>query len=210
MKRLITILLLMFMITTSWAQTAVSAAEQKQMISQINSAAKAIKTLQCDFTQVKHISLLGNDMTSQGRMYFKGGNKLRWEYSKPYSYTFIINGGKVQMKRSNSQTSTIDVNSSRLFQEITRIMMLSVTGECLSNASDFKVKMYKSKNEWEARITPVKKEMAKMFSSIILHFDAQQKMVTCVEMKEKSGDTTVIRMTNAKKNQNIADNMFVI
>lgn len=194
----------------SFAEKTVNASEQKQMISQIVSASKNISSLQSDFVQTKHLRILGKDMVSKGKMYLKGGQSLRWEYTTPYTYIFVINGGKVMMKDSNNKTSTIDVNSSKMFKNITQIMMSSMTGECLSNAKEFKVTMKKSNTEWIAQLVPQQKTLANMFSLITLHINHTTKMVTTVEMKEKTGDTTVINLSNTKKNQALQDKLFSI
>jgi len=180
------------------------------MIAQVERAAQNLKSLQCDFRQVKHLSMLNNDMTSRGKMYFKGGSMLRWEYTSPYKYCFILNGTKVSLKDSSNKTNVIDVKSSRLFQEITRIMMNSITGQCLSNKTDFSVAMYKSGSEWEARLTPKKKELSKMFSLITLYIDPAKKMVNRVAMKERTGDSTIISLENVKENGAISSSLFEI
>lgn len=210
MKRFVFATLLCLMSLSSWAQKPVSETEQKQMVAQMEKAVANMKTLQCDFRQVKHLSLLDNDMTSQGRMYFKGGDRLRWEYTSPYKYCFVLNNDKVMMRGANEKVNVIDVRSSRLFQEITRIMMNSITGQSLSSKADFSVTMYRKGTEWEARLVPQKKEMKRMFSLITLHIDVKTKMVVCVEMKEATGDTTVIYLENARQNIGISDNIFDI
>lgn len=208
--RLTFILLSSLLCLTCRAQKAFSPQEQKQMVAQVEKAAAGIKTMQCDFTQIKHLSLLNNEMKSTGKMYCKNGNMLRWEYTSPYKYCFVLNGNKVMLKDAGNKTNVIDVKSSKLFQEITRIMMNSITGECLSRHEDFSVAMYKSDKEWEARLTPLKKEMSKMFSLITLHINATEKRVTRVEMKERTGDVTDIYLQQVKENAPIADNIFSI
>lgn len=181
--------------------------DKQKVIASIEAAAASIHSLQCDFTQTKSLSLIKNKLNSQGRMYYKAGNQLRWEYTTPYTYLFILSNGKVTMRNSQKKTTSIDVKGSRLFQEITNIMMSSVTGKCLSS-KDFNVSILAHKDEWEAQLTPQKKEMKKMFSQIVLHINKEQKVVTRVDMKEQSGDLTTILLKNIKKNVQIQDNVF--
>lgn len=190
-----------------FAQKAVSAAESKAMVDRICVAASKLQTLQCDFRQTKHLTLMKSDMRSVGKMYYKGGKQLRWEYTSPYTYTFVLSGGKVTLK-SARKTDVINVSSSKMFQQIARIMMNSVTGQCLKDKKDFKVTMYVSGSEWLAKLVPLQKEMAQMFSAITLHIDPKSQMVTKVEMLEKSGDRTEIEMVNVRKNSAISDAVF--
>lgn len=192
--------------------TCLPAAAQQteaQIKAHINSVAKQMQTMQCDFVQTKHVKLLNDKMTSTGRMYFSGGTKLRWEYVKPYSYIFIINGSQVAV-RKGERNDVVNVNQSKLFREIARVMMNSVTGHCINDSKDFKTTLQTTKTEWVATLVPAKKTMKQMFQKIVLHFNRQQSMVSSVEMVEKNGDRTVIQLKNVQVNKKIAESVFAV
>ena len=205
----------LFLITAIWsvltaaAQKPAGAGESKKMIEQVCAAAGKMQTLQCDFRQEKRLSLLETNMVSTGRMYYKGGKALKWEYVSPYAYTFLLNGDKV-MLGSQGKTDVIQVNSSKTFKQIARIMMHSITGKCLSDTEDFHVTMLVEGNEWVAELIPRQKELAQLFSRIRLHIDPKSQTATEVELTEKSGDLTRITMTNIKKNTPLDDALFHI
>ena len=186
-----------------------TAVQEKSMIAVINSTAASIRTIQCGFVQTKSLSFLSGKMTSYGSMNYNNRGKLRWEYTSPYKYTFIINGDKVYTK-SAKKTNTIDIRSSRLFQGIAQVMINSITGKSISSNKDFTVDMYTSGNEWIAYLTPIKKDMKKMFKSIRLHFDYSRGIVSSVDMIEKNGDTTEITLTGVKTNVNLNEKIFSI
>lgn len=205
----------LFLITAIWsvltaaAQKPAGAGESKKMIEQVCAAAGKMQTLQCDFRQEKRLSLLETNMVSTGKMYYKGGKALKWEYVSPYAYTFLLNGDKV-MLGSQGKTDVIQVNSSKTFKQIARIMMHSITGKCLSDTEDFHVTMLVEGNEWVAELIPRQKELAQLFSRIRLHIDPKSQTATEVELTEKSGDLTRITMTNIKKNTPLDDALFHI
>ncbi len=205
----------LFLITAIWsvlsaaAQKPASAGESKKMIEQVCAAAGKMQTLQCDFRQEKRLSLLETNMVSTGKMYYKGGKALKWEYVSPYAYTFLLNGDKV-MLGSQGKTDVIQVNSSKTFKQIARIMMHSITGKCLSDTEDFHVTMLVEGNEWVAELIPRQKELAQLFTRIRLHIDPKSQTATEVELTEKSGDLTRITMTNIKKNTPLDDALFHI
>jgi len=183
-------------------------AESRAMVAKIGQRAGAINSLSCDFTQVKTLRFLDDKMTSRGRMYYSGGDKLRWEYTAPYTYTFILNGQKVFLRPGSGGGQTIDLRQSRLFQGIARVMMNSVTGKGLATADDFACTMYTQGEEWVAVLVPQKKEMKKLFKDVRLHFGSRQQMVTRVELSEQNGDTTVISLSGVKTNQRIDEKVF--
>lgn len=191
------------------AQQVADPVRSRQMIADVCTAASEMTSLQCDFVQVKQLSLLKTAMTSRGKMYYKGGKLLRWEYTAPYTYTFVLNGDRVMLK-SSEKTDVVSVRSSKMFQQIARIMLNSVTGRCLSDETDFRVSMYDNGTAWEARLVPQQKELAQLFDEVRLHIDPKQRMVTVVELLEKSGDTTRIEMKNVTKNAEIDETVFSV
>ncbi len=184
-------------------------AQSKAMVESINRTAASIRSIACSFTQVKSLRFLNDKMTSQGRMYYDGSGKLRWEYTSPYQYIFILNGQSVHIKSAKT-SRTIDIRQSRLFQGIAQLMMNSVTGRCLSSDADFTCVMYVQGDEWIADLTPKKKEVKKMFKSVRLHISSTRRMVSQVEMTETSGDTTVITLKNVKTNERVDEKLFTV
>ena len=176
---------------------------------QINAVASKMKTMQCDFVQTKYMKMLNDKMVSYGRMYYQQSDKLRWEYTSPYTYTFILNGSKVLLNKGK-RSDVINVNQSKFFKEIARIMMNSVVGKCLTDEKDFKVSISTSASEWVATLLPQRKDMKQMFQKIVLHFSRSQMMVSSVELIEKKGDRTVIQLKNVKTNSTINAKMFSV
>ena len=203
-KGLFIIYLLLTAHVTLMAQQ--SETQIRQKISQI---ASSMKTMQCDFIQTKHLKMLNDEMVSKGRMYYQQGNRLRWDYTSPYTYTFIINDDKVLLKNSQ-RNDVIDVNKNKLFKEIARIMMNSVVGNCLNDEKSFKSSLSVSGGAWVATLLPQRKDMKQLFQKIVLHFSQKQAMVTQVELIEKNGDRTIIDLKNIRTNEAISTNMFTI
>lgn len=187
----------------------ISAAQQKEVIARINKATSGLKSMSCTFTQTKHLSLLSDKMVSEGKMSYKQPNKLRWEYTSPYQYLFIFNGTKVYVG-NKSRKDVIDTNSNKLFKEVARIMMSTVTGTALSNAADFSVSIEDGKTLWNVTLIPKKKEMKKMFTRIVLSFSKSDLMISEINLHEKNNDRTNIRLRNIKTNIAINESLFAI
>lgn len=179
------------------------------LVAKVNQTASDIKSLECDFVQIKHISLLKEKIASKGKMYYSSNNKLRWEYLSPYTYCFIINDTKVSLT-SSSQKDIIDIKNNQMFQEIAKIMMNSVTGKCLSSTSDFDLSLSSKSNKTIAILYPKKKTLKQLFTNITLNFNDDYSMIETVELIEKSGDKTEIKLINPKLNKGIDENVFSI
>lgn len=204
-------MLLSLVATASLAQAMrdATAAETKSMIETINRKSASIKTISCSFTQEKKMSMLNDKLVSRGVMYYSNAGKLRWEYTSPYSYILVINNNTVTMK-SGSRKSTVDMSTSKLFQAIARIMAGSVTGKSLSNNRDFNVKMYCYNEYWAADLEPKEANMKKMFKYIRLYFNTTHTLVYKVEIVEKNGDVTTIKLNNIETNKQISNSKFTV
>lgn len=205
MKRFIYTILFCAVSLFSFAQSQ----KEQQIIDKIAKSAQDMKSMQCNFIQTKHLKMLNDKMVSNGIMYYQQPNKLRWEYTTPYSYTFILNDSKVLLKKGE-RNDVIDVNQNKMFKEIARMMMNSVVGKCLSDKKSFKTSIKEEQSEYVATLIPLKSDMKKMWSKLILHFDRKLSSVIKVEMHEKNGDKTIIELKNTQINKSINAKVFAI
>ena len=206
MKRVLFFLMALCLCLLNLSAQKVNEAKVKQ---QINAVASKMKTMQCDFVQTKYLKMLNDKMVSRGKMYYQQSNKLRWEYTYPYTYTFVLNGSRVLISKGK-RNDVINVNQSKFFKEIARIMMNSVVGKCLTDSKDFKVSLTGASAEYVATLYPQQKQMKQMSQKIILHFNKQNSTVSKVELIEKKGDRTIIELKNVKSNAPINAKVFGI
>ena len=188
-------------------QTKLTAEQQKQIVEKIDKASSAMKTMQCDFTQTKRMKMLSKDMQSKGVMYFKRPDKLRWQYTSPYDYTFIMNGDKVQIKSMKS-TKNIDVQQNKMFRQITNIILSSITGGTLRTSADFTVELWQQDKSYFVKLYPKKKELKQLYQYLEIWFDPALTKVSTVKMMEKTGDMTIVKLLNTKYGVTINEKMF--
>ncbi len=206
MKRVLFFLMALCLCLLNLSAQKVNEAKVKQ---QINAVASKMKTMQCDFVQTKYLKMLNDKMVSRGKMYYQQSDKLRWEYTYPYTYTFVLNGSRVLISKGK-RNDVINVNQSKFFKEIARIMMNSVVGKCLTDSKDFKVSLSGFSAEYVATLYPQQKQMKQIFQKIILYFNKQKSTVFKVEIIEKKGDKTIIELKNVKNNVPINAKVFGI
>ena len=153
--------------------------------------------------------LLNDQMVSHGRMHYRQADQLRWEYTSPYTYTFILNKDKVLLKNER-RSDVIDVAQNRVFREIARLMMNSIVGNSLADDKNFTTTIAAGNNEWVATLVSKKKDLKQMFQRIVLHIERQKKCVTTVELYEKNGDHTVIQLKNIRINEPVSAQLFKV
>ena len=196
------VVMMLLLVTSVQAQTLKKATpeQSKKMVETINKATAAVKSIQCDFTQVRQSSMLKEKQTSKGKMSFSGKN-LKWEYTEPNKFALTVKEESGQQQvylQQDGKTKKADGQSGQMFKGIAQIVMGSVTGAALSGNGDFTVEMYTLGDQWVAKLTPKQAKLKKMFTSIHLYFNDKHNAVTKVEMKEANGDGTVITFTNVK------------
>ena len=184
MKRLILFTVYCLLFTVLAAQSL----SEQEMIQKMASAAEAIHTVRCDFTQTRHTKLLKKEQVSQGRMSCQMPDKLCWEYTSPRASTIVL--GEGGQSRQNKFAS-----------EMAYMMMKLVAGQSLTDRQTFQVTAKEMPAEYVATLLPLKKNMKQMWNRIVLHFDIKQETVTQVELHEKSGDSTIIKLLNIRINE---------
>lgn len=208
MKKLLLLTMFVLLSLPSFSAT-LTGARYKEAAAKINAAAAAMPSMTCDFTQTKHLSMLREKMVSKGKMYYRKPDRLRWEYVSPYKYTFILNGSKVSVA-GNKRNDVIDTRNNKLFKEIARIMMSTVTGRALSDTGDFTITIDETTTAWNVTLVPKRKNIRQMFSKIILKFRRSDCQVQQIELYEKNGDRTEIKLQNIKTPSAVNDALFNI
>ena len=178
--------------------------QKKEVLDKITKASGDMTTMQGDFTQVKELSFMDDKVTSEGKMYYKKTNKIRWEYVKPYKYVFSMDGQNVRLNNADK----IPVKSSKIFGEISRVMTGGISGSGLVDSPDFDSQFMVGKDDYQIILTPKKKEIKDMFSSVQLYVGKSDNRIRSVELVEKSGDKTTITLKNVKINAAIDDSIF--
>lgn len=181
--------------------------QQDEIVGKMTQAANNMKTMQGDFMQVKELSFMDDKMTSEGKVYYKKANKIRWEYTKPYKYVFSMDGQQVRMT-SGDKTSKVPVRSNKLFGEISKVMVGGVSGSGLVDSPDFDARFMVGKDDYKVILTPKKKEIKDLFSSVQLYVGKTDNRIHSVELVEKSGDKTTITLKNIQVNAAISDDVF--
>ncbi len=209
MKRILIYLSIAISSFCANAESALPATQAREVIGKINEVTSKLKSMKCNFTQTKYISLLNDKMVSSGQMYYNQPNKLRWEYTSPYNYLFVFNGTKVYVG-NKTKKDVINTDSNKIFKEIARIMMNTVTGKALSNSTDFSSIVVSTQKDWNVTLVPKKKELKQMFAKIELVFHKSNLMISEINIIEKNNDKTNIKLNNVRVNETIRESLFNI
>ena len=190
------------------AQTQLSEAQSKEIMASLTEAASSMKSMQCRFVQSKTMAMLAEPSVSEGTMHFASPDRLRWEYTKPYAFALVVNGERI-VKVTDGHAEVLDGNSGRMYQGITNMIMGSASGKKLFDTSAFDIVFYDDGTCWKAEMTPKRRDMKRMFSQLVFHFEKKTQVIDHVEFMGANGDITSIRFEDIKLNEAIGEGMFV-
>ena len=209
MKKLGLILLFSVMSVFASAQSTVPLSENRceEVIQEITKATQATKTIQCRFVQSKVMAMLAEPSVSEGKMYYVAPDRMCWEYEKPYSSSFIVNGEQI-IRTNDGKTEITDANSNRMFKGLSDFIMGCISGQKLFDKTAFNIMVFDEGNDWRAELFPLKRDMKRMFQTIVFRFDKKVLNINSMEMTGPNGDVTRIQFMDVVSNQPIKDVIF--
>jgi outer membrane lipoprotein-sorting protein len=171
-------------------------------------ATASTESIQSDFRQEKSLNMLSEKIISSGKFWYRKKDKLRMEYIQPYAYLMILNAGKIYTKEGQKE-NRISAGSSKVFQQVNRILIDCVAGSILENP-DFQSRIFESNGSFLVELKPTAKNLSALYKNINIVIDKKDFTATAIEMYEVSGDKTIIRFQNKSINAQIPDSVFNI
>ena len=122
---------------------------------------------------------------------------LEWRYLEPFDLSFTADAGAVSIRR-NGREEPLSGPQGRLAREMTQLIIRSVEGSVLSDDKLFRSEFAREGGEIVVLLYPLRKEMQKMWSSLVLRYDGGNMGARSIEMRESSGDTTLITFNKVR------------
>jgi outer membrane lipoprotein-sorting protein len=188
------------------SQSKLSASEQKEFKAKVQKTARNTQTIVSDFTQTKHLSVLDNDISSEGKLVFKAPNLVKWEYLKPYRNSAIFKDDQLLVTNAGKKDK-VDLSSNKLFRSLNSLIINSIKGDMFDN-SQFDLAYFKSDVGYLVQFVPKDKRMKKFIASFELKFSNATAEVKEVKLIEPNDDYTLITFQNRKVNTKVSEAAF--
>ncbi len=172
----------------------------------ISAMAAKTTSITTAFNQEKHISILTKPLKSEGKMYFKTPNRLKWEYTSPYNYTIIFKEETITIN-DEGKVSNFDLSASKSFMEINQIIVNSVSGNILQE-EQFDIQYLHSAQFYLAKMKPKEDQLKSYIAMIEVYIDKGDFTVSKIILNEKGGDYTLIDFFDKSLNTDISDEIF--
>lgn len=204
--RIIKLLIFLFSINMLAQNGALNNSEKQAFKASVVERSNDIKSFSAEFSQTKHLKMMEGNSESQGKVYYKSPDMLKWEYTKPYDYQLLFKDSKLFIEEEG-QLSEVDLSSNKLFDKIGELVAGSVNGKILMADKDFDITYHHADQHVKALIIPKDQSLKGMFKEIWIKFN-QEHLIKSVRLIDPSGDYTEIFMKNVKINQPIPSSVF--
>jgi len=204
--RIIKLLIFLFSINMLAQNGALNNSEKQAFKASVVERSNDIKSFSAEFSQTKHMKIMEGNSESQGKVYYKSPDMLKWEYTKPYDYQLLFKDSKLFIEEEG-QLSEVDLSSNKLFDKMGELVAGSVNGKILMADKDFNITYHHADQHVKALIIPKDQSLKGMFKEIWIKFN-QEHLIKSVRLIDPSGDYTEIFMKNVKINQPIPSSVF--
>ena len=156
----------------------IASAQEQDLLTRIREA-NLKNTLRADFIQIRHSELLTEDLTSTGFVALQSPDKVHWEVLKPVSRVTVFNGDTPQEGRRFRLPADKDFT------------VTSMEGEELS-----------------VILKPNRRDLAQLFSQIVLKADPKTLAVHSVLLTGVDGDWTQITFSKVQTDIPLPETLF--
>jgi outer membrane lipoprotein-sorting protein len=212
MKRIIFIFLILLVpggVFSSQLQKSQNSPEDKDRIfSEIATAAIKVTSLESDFVQERHLSMLEDVLISRGRFYYKKRARLRWELTNPVSSGFAVSGKKAKRWDAKSgRTQTFEVYRVPFIKLFTDQVFAWATADFKQLKKNYKINVLNN-SPVDLKLVPIRSQEKKYLAHFRIAFTADASHVNTVEVHETGGDFTRIRFFNTIINTPLPNTLF--
>lgn len=204
--RIIRIFLFLLPVILVAQKKELTEAEIKSFKTEVAKHAENLESLSSDFSQVKYMQLMKDEAVSEGKLYYKTPDVLKWEYHEPYNYHILFKENQLFLNDDGVKSST-SLKANKLFGKLVSLISGSVNGKLLEDPENFKVTYYNSGKNVQAVIVPLDESVKGMFSEIIMIFNGEN-FVDSVKLMEENGDYTHITFRNIALNAKLDPAVF--
>jgi outer membrane lipoprotein-sorting protein len=186
---------------------ALSAAEEEALRT-IRTAAVAVRTVCCEFTEVKTMALLSKPVVSVGRLFFARPACLRWEVLEPVASGFATDGTQVsRWHQRTGKAERVQNESLPILQEVCANIMTWITADLDAIRRQYEVRILAT-TPVTLELHPLQQETQAFITTVTVRFAQGGTQVEAVTLLEAGGDTTELSFRKVELNRDLDAALF--
>jgi outer membrane lipoprotein carrier protein len=206
----------LLLLATSLAATGSAQADDKpdakvdQLLAKVDAAKASVDSLAGEFTQKNKVKLFKQELTSQGKLYFKRPRQIRWEYTAPDPSTLVLDGNHATLTTPGAAAQQFDLEKDATMRAIfDQLLTWLGPGSLAQAGSDYQIGAGGTAAAPTVTLTPKPdRPVAKAFARVELRVDPKSGLLKAIALVEKNGDQKEITFTKLQKNVPLPPDAF--
>ncbi len=166
-----------------------------------------VETISSEFVQVKHNSMLANDVKSRGEFRFHRPCRLALIYDEPKGDRVVMGESDFLIVAGGTH-SVVKIPSNPLFAQMQEVFAACFSGDIGALTSDGMFRCEQTPEGYTVRITPESKRARRYISELILKFNARDMLLDELRIMERSGNYSSYLFQKRKINLPIDEQSF--
>ncbi len=165
-----------------------------------------IKTLQTGFVQEKNLAIFDKKITLKGKIFLKKPRLFAWHTEEPTRYSMVIRDDVIlQWDEDIDQVQKVSMKDNPAFQTVVGQMRKWLSGMYMSLLGEYNITLLKQ-NPVSLKFMPRENTMAyNIISYVRIVFREDERYICEIYIKDKTGDSTLLRFTDTLLNTPIDD-----
>lgn len=204
MKRFSFLTVMLFVCALTQAQTIKDV--DLSVLNKISQANLKYTSITSDFEQVKHMAILGEDIRSNGKLYYSKPEKMALWYADPANDLMLINGDRCVMVAAGKKRE-VSAKGNAKMRGMKNILTSCMQGAMLQmGASEVR---YTEDDKYHVVTAEVDRKINKSnIRKVIAHYSKSDFTLSILRTEEADGSYTVYELKNKKMNQPIDEKHF--
>ncbi|MDR1195074.1 MAG: outer membrane lipoprotein carrier protein LolA [Endomicrobium sp.] len=166
-----------------------------------------VKTIYSSFEMEKYLAIAEQPFVSKGEFYFKAPDSLKWKYSVPFQYGFLIDGKKIlSWQDENGKKEVKDISARPAASAALKQLYVFITMDKEQMSKAYRIE----KSDGGIILYPKDDSKTQAITNITIAFSKTSASVERVVISEKNGGKTVIIFSGTKIDAELPENAFEI
>jgi outer membrane lipoprotein carrier protein len=172
------------------------------VLAKIDGAKASVESLAGEFTQKNKVKLFKQELTAQGKLYFKRPRQIRWEYTTPDPSTLILDGNRATLTTPGAAAQQFDLDKDATMRAIFDQLLTWLGPGSLAQArTEYEIGAGGTAAAPVVVLTPKPdRPVARAFARVELRVDGKSGLLRTIALVEKNGDQKEITFTRLQKN----------
>lgn len=199
MRIVLITLILSWGLSGAHAQEMKALAQVKEFENRLSQEAQTLQSIESDFTQVKYLNILDEEVISKGKFFYQKSNKICMEYAEPVNYLIVINGSQLKIV-ADGKKSVMSLSANRMMNQMQDMLTACMIGDLTKMAADYHLDYFENERYYLVKIKPVSKAIQAYISGMEIYLDKKDMSVHRLRLSETGANYTEYEFHNKRFN----------